>query len=416
MTDQTLPASWFVNERFFELENRAIFSKSWLFAMHHSRFKKTGDYFKLELAGFPIILIKGKDGEIQAFHNVCRHRAYPVVKKDSGSSAVLSCRYHGWSYDTAGNLIKAPGFENVANFDKSANGLYKIKTYTTRQGLIFINFDATPDAVPFEEFYKGLEDECDDFDFANFEYVESWELDGEFNWKTLMDGYHECYHCPTAHPSFSKAIKVPTYNVIPKTNYARHSADVHEAETLEPETEPEAEKSSWFSWAKAPEKKPSPVQGDCPGLWLSLFPLNGMNCYSYAWYLMRIVPKSAGRTVLEYDIFGKKGEDPKKIQDFVRFLKEVELEDFNLCTLTQKNLKVGVYSTGQLHPEKENGVLYYQNLAKEAVLSHLELEKTAGREIYPAFAGLSTMDQQGTDAEKVCQQLDCKTSNSILAW
>lgn len=141
-----------------------------------------------------------------------------------------------------------------------------------------------------------------------------------------MDGYHECYHCPTAHPSFSKAIKVPTYNVIPKTNYARHSADVHEAEIPELETKTKGEESSWFSWGKTPEKKPVAVQGDCPGLWLSLFPLNGMNCYSYAWYYMRIVPKSAGRTVLEYDIFGKKGEGPEKIQEFIRFLKEVELE------------------------------------------------------------------------------------------
>jgi hypothetical protein len=142
-----------------------------------------------------------------------------------------------------------------------------------------------------------------------------------------VDGYHECYHCPTAHPSFSKAIKIPTYNVIPKTNYARHSADIFEdAYTLESETKPEAQKGSWFGWAKTAEKKSIAVQGDCPGLWLSLFPLNGMNCYSYAWYYMRIVPKGAGRTVLEYDIFGRKGEDPAKIQEFIRFLKEVELE------------------------------------------------------------------------------------------
>jgi hypothetical protein len=141
-----------------------------------------------------------------------------------------------------------------------------------------------------------------------------------------VDGYHECYHCPTAHPSFAKAIKVPTYKVIPKCNYARHSADVtEEAIELESKKRP---KGSWLSWGRPiePETKSSGVQGDCPGLWLSLFPLNGMNCYSYAWYSMRIVPKSAGRTVLEYDIYGKKGEDPAKIQEFIRFLKEVEIE------------------------------------------------------------------------------------------
>lgn len=149
-----------------------------------------------------------------------------------------------------------------------------------------------------------------------------------------MDGYHECYHCPTAHPSFSKAIKVPTYKVTEKHNYARHSADVMEPEPLPEPEEVAAETSplsSWFGWGSstpslAPKKKVEAVQGDVPGLWLSLFPLTGMNCYSYAWYSMRIVPKSAGRTVLEYDIYGMKGVEPAKIQEFIRFLKEVELE------------------------------------------------------------------------------------------
>lgn len=146
-----------------------------------------------------------------------------------------------------------------------------------------------------------------------------------------MDGYNECYHCPTAHPSFSKAIDIPTYKVIPKHNYARHSAEVIIPESMPPVTPEAAELSSWSSWlglsSTTPEpKKNTGVQGDKPGLWLSLFPLNGLNCYSYAWYFMRIVPKSAGRTVLEYDIFAKKGEDPKKIREFINFLKEVEIE------------------------------------------------------------------------------------------
>jgi phenylpropionate dioxygenase-like ring-hydroxylating dioxygenase large terminal subunit len=153
-----------------------------------------------------------------------------------------------------------------------------------------------------------------------------------------VDGYNECYHCPTAHPSFSKVIQVPTYKVEPKHNYARHSADI-----AAPEPEPilpikaKSDSSTWSSWlglssqaAEENKTKIEGVQGDKPGLWLSLFPLNGMNCYSYAWYYMRIIPKSAGRTVLEYDIFAKKGEDPAKIREFIRFLKEVEIE---VCSL-----------------------------------------------------------------------------------
>jgi phenylpropionate dioxygenase-like ring-hydroxylating dioxygenase large terminal subunit len=84
-------------------------------------------------------------------------------------------------------LIKAPGFESVPDFDKSVNGLFKVATHTTRQGLIFVNVDSTPTITPFHEFYNGLEDELDEFDFEEFEYVESWQQDGEFNWKTLRE-------------------------------------------------------------------------------------------------------------------------------------------------------------------------------------------------------------------------------------
>lgn len=153
-----------------------------------------------------------------------------------------------------------------------------------------------------------------------------------------MDGYNECYHCPTAHPSFSKVIQVATYNVEPRHNYARHSAEivVPAANTDPTVKESKPAESSWSSWlglspSTSGEKNSleiDRVQGDKPGLWLSLFPLNGMNCYSYAWYYMRMIPKSAGRTVLEYNIFARKGEEPAKIREFIRFLKEVEVEVF----------------------------------------------------------------------------------------
>jgi Ring hydroxylating alpha subunit (catalytic domain) len=153
---------------------------------------------------------------------------------------------------------------------------------------------------------------------------------------TSVDGYNECYHCPTAHPSFSKVIQVPTYKVEPRHNYARHSAEIviSDAKAKSAKVETKLAGSPWSSLLGFPPSAPHeqyPIEvdklgGDKPGLWLSLFPLNGMNCYSYAWYYMRLVPISAGRTLLEYDIFARKGEDPAKIREFVRFLKEVEIE------------------------------------------------------------------------------------------
>lgn len=119
---------------------------------------------------------------MRAFHNVCRHRAYTITKKESGSSAVLGCRYHGWSYNTRGDLIKAPHFEDVAGFDKSQNGLFEIHVCTSKHGLIFINLDASPsvpeaDLGPSDNFaaHHGLE--------IDSTWVAGWTLEGDFNWK-----------------------------------------------------------------------------------------------------------------------------------------------------------------------------------------------------------------------------------------
>jgi phenylpropionate dioxygenase-like ring-hydroxylating dioxygenase large terminal subunit len=116
--------------------------KTWLCITHTSHFQKPGDYLSFKIADFPFFLILGKDSILRGFHNVCRHRAYDVTRKVMGSSLVLGCRYHGWSYDTKGNLTKAPQFDKVPGFKKEDNGLFQIWVRTDPNGFVFINFDA----------------------------------------------------------------------------------------------------------------------------------------------------------------------------------------------------------------------------------------------------------------------------------
>ncbi|KAL2007371.1 hypothetical protein VTN00DRAFT_8809 [Thermoascus crustaceus] len=184
--ESDFPENWWTDKDIFDLEKRAIFSKTWLYVSHRSHFTKPGDYHSFELAAFPVFLILGKDGVVRAFHNVCRHRAYTITRKESGSSTVLGCRYHGWSYNTRGDLVKAPHFENVPSFDKSQNGLFEIHTRTTEHGLIFINLDANP-TVP------EVDSACSDA-FASREgltlkstWVAGWTFEGAFNWKVAVD-------------------------------------------------------------------------------------------------------------------------------------------------------------------------------------------------------------------------------------
>lgn len=127
-----------------------------------------------------MFLIRGKDDKIRAFHNVCRHRAYTITRKETGASTVLGCRYHGWSYDTTGRLVKAPQFDDVPGFDKSQNSLFEVHTHTTDQGLIFVNLNSGEPAV-FDGVASALSG------LAGLRGKSTWvsglTLSGDFNWK-----------------------------------------------------------------------------------------------------------------------------------------------------------------------------------------------------------------------------------------
>jgi phenylpropionate dioxygenase-like ring-hydroxylating dioxygenase large terminal subunit len=147
-----------------------------------SRFKKAGDYQTLEILGFSIIVIRGKDDQIRTFHNICRHRAYTVTKKAFGSSTVLGCRYHGWSYDTKGKLIKAPEFDTLPGFDKTMNGLWEVKTQV-HFNMVFINFDGSNMTAPLN--LDGIGAIMKSWDISKLVFVSDWKVEGGFNWKLM---------------------------------------------------------------------------------------------------------------------------------------------------------------------------------------------------------------------------------------
>lgn len=501
--DKSLPAQWFRDERIYQLERRAIFSKLWILSTHTSRFAKGGDYLKLEYAGYPYLVIRTKEGGYNAFHNVCRHRAFPLVHKETGSSTILGCKYHGWSYSSStGALIKAPQFAE-GDIDKQANGLFKLHVHVTDSGFIFVNFNAAPlepedsqlanpirpeetlamtkgtasadprislelegesgcsgsgsgtsgadelferspdsdlDADPgldsdaaslytapdssegeemaaprtpvdtatlpllaeppkpdytvrFEEHFGSLPSEWSGFKPEDYEYAYSWTRVGPYNWKTLMDGYQECYHCQVAHPGFAKSLALDTYAVSPMSNYARHTADNKSGPgAIRPEGASEDEAPPSFTF---------------------VFPTNGVTVTGTMWYMMRTVPVSATETRMEYDVFRRKSVSMVDLRKYMEFYEQVEDEDFNLCVATQRNLNSGIYSRGFLHPTKEIGVLFYQSRTRAFVEDHLALEKQLKREFNPAQPASQVQGSPGcagSKADAVCSSLGVEFS------
>jgi phenylpropionate dioxygenase-like ring-hydroxylating dioxygenase large terminal subunit len=181
---RALPASWYTSQAMYEIERRAIFSRRWLFMTHSSRVKNTGDWLRYNVAGYDFIITKDRQGNVNAFHNVCRHRAYPVVEKEgSGNAKILACRYHGWSYGLNGKLAKAPGYQEL-EFDKEQNGLFPIHTRVDRNGFIWVNMDAkeTPE-VPFGEHFENVDVQQryveSGINFNDYELDHTYELEGK---------------------------------------------------------------------------------------------------------------------------------------------------------------------------------------------------------------------------------------------
>jgi phenylpropionate dioxygenase-like ring-hydroxylating dioxygenase large terminal subunit len=152
-----------------------IVSQSWLFVCHRSRFTKAGDYHTFSIAGKPFFVVLGSDSQLRAFHNVCRHRAYTVVRRAQGSSLRFSCKYHGWQYDSLGKLVKAPQFENTVGFNMQNNSLYEVALRIDEDGFIFVNFANGATSPPV--WTSSLKND------GGALYWESFEIKINLNWR-----------------------------------------------------------------------------------------------------------------------------------------------------------------------------------------------------------------------------------------
>jgi phenylpropionate dioxygenase-like ring-hydroxylating dioxygenase large terminal subunit len=222
---RALPASWYTSQDMYELERRAIFSRKWLLTTHKLRLPTNGDWLRYEVAGFEFIIVRDHKGNINAFHNVCRHRAFPIVTADSGHSYIFSCKYHGWSYGLSGNLAKAPGYQDLEGFDKSRNSLLPIHVHVDDKGFIWVNMDGKEKPeIAWSDDFAGIDVQprFENYDWDNYQFDHVWEMEGDYNWKILADNYNECYHCQTSHPDIPAIADLSSYYVETEGGHIRH--------------------------------------------------------------------------------------------------------------------------------------------------------------------------------------------------
>ena len=200
-TRASLPGRDYHAPDIFELERERIFFRQWIYVARADEAPEPGDFVTVDVAGESIVVVRGRDGELKGFYNVCRHRGSRLCDAESAGHAKgsLKCPYHAWSYAYDGRLIGTP-FVGEDELDRSALSLWPVHLGTW-QGFVFVNLD--PDPQPLHTSLEGQYDQP-----LQYERWQMHELktasrtvsELQANWKILVENYNECLHCPTVHP------------------------------------------------------------------------------------------------------------------------------------------------------------------------------------------------------------------------
>ncbi len=193
-----LSSAFYTDPDIYELELERIVYRNWILAGHVSEFQRAGDFKTLPVARESALIVRGEDGELRGFANVCRHRGSRVCLESAGSTRRFVCPYHGWSYDLRGRLTAAR--EMPSEFELRDHALSTLPVDVVH-GLVFVAFSTSP--PPLASARRELEQPMRWFGFESLKLAESRAYSIPANWKLAVENYQECYHCATAHPEYA---------------------------------------------------------------------------------------------------------------------------------------------------------------------------------------------------------------------
>ncbi len=351
----SLAAKYYTDPEVFKLETNGLLARTWQFAGHASQLKETGDYFTFDMAGESLFCIKGRDGEIRTFYNVCQHRAHRLVS-GQGQTRVVVCPYHAWTYELTGELRAGPNIKAVEGFDKSSICLTSVRTEVFL-GFIFVNLDN--DAKPMDDWFPNVRTELESYiphwdTLAPLEWV---EIPENCNWKVSVENYSECYHCTLNHPTFSTGVVRPeTYDIQPQGYCLRHTTECNSMDAMTYDINSGFDKndqySSWFLW---------------PMFSFQVYPGNLLN--TYHWRAM-----DADHVVVWRGWYSVGGEENDIVRQMAVQDRETTVaEDIGLVESVQRGLKSRGYVPGPLVVDpkcgvnSEHSILTLQRWMKESV-------------------------------------------------
>jgi Rieske 2Fe-2S family protein len=195
----SLPGAFYHDPDFYRLDLENIHYRDWLFAGHDCEIKEPGQFFTLQIGDYPVVVVRGADREIRAFHNSCRHRGSRVCTADHGKAKRLVCPYHQWSYDLDGRLARARHMDG--EIDKSQFGLKPVHCRSVG-GYVFVCVGQ--EAPDWQAFRAMVEPYLQPHDLADTKVAFSSTIVENGNWKLVWENNRECFHCAANHPELCR--------------------------------------------------------------------------------------------------------------------------------------------------------------------------------------------------------------------
>jgi choline monooxygenase len=341
-TASTIPGSWYTDERIAALERRTVWSRTWQLVGRTAQVAAPGQYVTGEVAGEPILVVRGDDGVLRGFFNVCRHHAAAVMTEPCGQATRLRCPYHGWTYDLAGRLRGVPEFDGVRDFARETTGLVPLAV-ATWESFVFVHLD--PDPPPLVEQLGELVAQVAPLGLTSLHFCERREYTLGCNWKVFVDNYLDGgYHVPHLHQGLSSILDHTEYTI---ENFARFCLQ-----------------SSPIDASGGEAMTASVRKGHALYYWI--YPNLMLNWYDGYLDTNLVVPLAIDRTKVIFEFYFADLTREEVNRQSMAVSERIQDEDHAICESVQRGLGSRAYRAGRLSVRREAGEnLFHKLLARD---------------------------------------------------